>query len=173
VLAAAAIAAAGGAGTYAVMAWTAEEHGRGTPIAHPSGTAPADSAVPPVSASRSKTAGPSRPRPSEGTAGGGRPSRPGQDPAPTGGGDQPGPGRPDPTPVPLGSPDPERYCARGGNFTSDYRSGEWYCKPDGGIGVDTHITMTQVCRSQYAPAAEARLDGDAGTPSDWECYVLR
>ncbi|MFI0353644.1 protein kinase [Actinomadura sp. 9N407] len=177
VLAAAGIALAAGGGTYAAMTWTAEEHGRGTPIAHPSATGPAGSPAPSVSgALKSRTStGPSRARPSEGTAGGGtRPSRPGQGPAPTGGGeDPPGDGRPDPEPVTLGSPDPQRYCTSSGDFKAAYRSGEWYCMPDGGVGVDTHITMTQVCRSQYAPAAESRLEGDAGTPSDWDCYVLR
>ncbi|MEW2360121.1 hypothetical protein [Spirillospora sp. NPDC029432] len=99
-------------------------------------------------------------------------------PAPTGGtgggGDDPagGGGRPDPAPVVLGSPDPQRYCDASGDFTADFRSGEWYCKPEG-VGVDTHITMTQVCRSQYAPDAEARLGGSAGTPGDWDCYVLK
>jgi hypothetical protein len=92
----------------------------------------------------------------------------------SGGSGSPSP-RPSPTPAPvrLGSPDPDRYCAAGGKFTSDYRSGTWYCVPDGGIGTETPITMTQVCRSQFRPAAEARLKGDASVPADWECYLIR
>jgi hypothetical protein len=46
--------------------------------------------------------------------------------------------------------------------------------PRGGdIGVDTKISMTAVCASQYRPDAEARLRGDAADPGDWECYVPR
>ncbi|WP_165966969.1 hypothetical protein, partial [Actinomadura sp. 7K507] len=72
-----------------------------------------------------------------------------------------------------GSPDPARYCGAR-DRTAEFRSGQWYCVPRGGdIGVDTHITMTQVCASQYRPDAEARLRGDGGTPADWDCYVLR
>ncbi|WP_067886810.1 serine/threonine-protein kinase [Actinomadura chibensis] len=113
---------------------------------------------------RSTTAAaPPRPSPSGGT-------RPG------GGG---GTGRPPPSSDPppkrvvLGSPDPDRYCgARDRNAV--YRVSKWYCVPrNGDIGVDTPITMTTVCASQYAPDAEARLRGDAATPSDWDCYVLR
>ncbi len=72
----------------------------------------------------------------------------------------------------LGSPDPQRYCAARGRKAS-FRSHDWYCAPDGDIGVDTKITMTQVCASQYAPGAEARLRGDAGTPANWDCYVTK
>ncbi|WP_433461456.1 serine/threonine-protein kinase [Spirillospora sp. CA-128828] len=102
----------------------------------------------------------------------GRPG-PGQGTRPGGGnGDPPTSSDPPPTPVVLGSPDPGRYCAAR-DRDAVFRSGDWYCVPRGGdIGVDTKITMTLVCTSQYRPDAEARLRGDAGTPSDWDCYVL-
>ncbi|MFB4318569.1 serine/threonine-protein kinase [Actinomadura sp. 21ATH] len=183
VLAAAAIAVAAGGATYGVMALTSGERGRGAPVAHPSGNGPAGSGTPAATASeRSRPAAdPARSRTPAGTPDGGRPSgAPGQGgggPAPTGGtggggDDPPGGGRPDPEPVVLGSPDPQRYCDASGDFTADFRAGEWYCDPKG-VGVDTHITMTQVCRSQYAPDAEARLGGSAGTPGDWDCYVVK
>ncbi|MBO2449873.1 serine/threonine protein kinase [Actinomadura barringtoniae] len=102
--------------------------------------------------------------------------------APSRGRDKNGPGpgdsgspsaKPSPSLVRLGSPDPNGYCAAGGKFKADYRSGTWYCVPDGGIGVETPITMTQVCRSQYRPAAEAKLKGSASRPGDWECYLIQ
>lgn len=114
------------------------------------------------SRSRSKPPVQGRPSPSGGT----RPSG--------GSGDGPPPSSdPPPKPVVLGSPDPSKYCgARDRNAV--YRVSKWYCVPrNGDIGVDTPITMTQVCASQYAPDAEARLRGDAATPSDWDCYVLK
>src|SRR5690606_27995666 len=71
------------------------------------------------------------------------------------------------------APEPSRYGGARGR-DADFRSGEWYCVPRGGdIGVDTHITMTQVCASQYRPDAEARATGDPGDPSGWECYAFR
>ncbi|GAA2591962.1 serine/threonine-protein kinase [Actinomadura fulvescens] len=87
-------------------------------------------------------------------------------------------GRPSTSPTPklvrLGSPDPDRYCKAGdADKSATFRSGQWYCVHDTGLGVDTVITMTQVCRSQWSPYAEAKLTGDAGTPGDWECYVIK
>ncbi|MEU5880808.1 serine/threonine-protein kinase [Spirillospora sp. NPDC047279] len=90
------------------------------------------------------------------------------------GGTSPSP-RPSPRPshVRLGSPDPDAYCRSSSQDKSaEYRYGKWYCVHDEGIGVDTVITMTQVCRSQYNPYAEAKLDGSASVPGDWECYVI-
>jgi hypothetical protein len=73
----------------------------------------------------------------------------------------------------LGSPSPAKYCAAR-DRDAVFRSGKWYCVPrDGDIGVDTPVSMTTVCASQYAPDAEARLRGDASVPSDWDCYVLK
>ncbi|MFI0446158.1 protein kinase [Actinomadura sp. 6N118] len=80
---------------------------------------------------------------------------------------------PKPRPVRLGSPDPDQYCKAGDpDKSAVFRSGQWYCVHDTGLGVDTVITMTQVCRSQWSPYAEARLTGDASAPGDWECYVI-
>ncbi|MFC6885451.1 hypothetical protein ACFQKB_37225, partial [Actinomadura yumaensis] len=113
--------------------------------------------------------GPSSPGRGEGT-----PTRNGHAPD---GGTRPGGGRPDPTGGPppasvvLGSPSPARYCAER-DRKPDFRSTQWYCVPDGGIGVDTYITMAQVCAEQY-PGSKARLNGDAGSPGDWDCYVVR
>ncbi|XVQ07769.1 protein kinase domain-containing protein [Spirillospora sp. CA-255316] len=181
-LAALGIAAAAGGGTYALMSSTADDTGRGATVAGPSGASPAGSASTAPGAGGSRPAGdPTRtrePEPApEGT--GPRPSRSGgSGPAPTGGNDgggddPPGQSDPPPSPVVLGTPDPQRYCQAQGRFRADFRSGRWYCATDGGIGVDSPITMTQVCRSQYAPDAESRLNGDAGVPSDWDCYVLK
>ncbi|HEY8480327.1 MAG TPA: serine/threonine-protein kinase [Spirillospora sp.] len=108
-----------------------------------------------------------------------RPTAPdrGEHTRPGGGDDNDGGGAPTsdppPTAVVLGSPDPHAYCRARGR-EARFRSGEWYCvRPSDGIGVDTPITMTQVCASQYRPDAEARLTGDPGDPSGWECYVMR
>src|SRR5690606_25118910 len=80
---------------------------------------------------------------------------------------------PPPREVVLGSPEPGRFCGTPGR-DADCRSDEVYCAPrDWHIGVGTHITMTQVCASQYRPDAEARATGDPGDPSGWECYAFR
>ena len=178
-LAALGIAAAAGGGTYGVMALAASGEGRGTSASGPSGTSPAASDARTGTGRASRAPGdPSRATPSRhgprspGTA----PSRPGGGPAPTGGagGHEDEPSDPPPKPVVLGAPDPQRYCAAGGDRKASFRSGRWYCVYTGdGVGIDTPITMTQVCRSQYDPAAGSRLGGDAGVPADWDCYVLR
>ena len=175
--AALAVAAAAGAGVYALMSGLADDTGRGTTVARPSDASPAvpqttgpgpgrSSAQP--TRTRSAGSGPGVPGP--------RPSGPaGGAPVPTGGdggdGQTPGPDDP-PAPVVLGSPDPQRYC-QSRSRKAVFRTGDWYCVPDGGIGVDTQITMAQVCRSQYAFDAEARLNGEASDPADWDCYVVR
>ncbi|MGW5418134.1 hypothetical protein, partial [Actinomadura geliboluensis] len=73
----------------------------------------------------------------------------------------------------VADPSPARYCGAR-DRDAEFRVRDWYCVPRGGdIGVDTKISMTAVCASQYRPDAEARLRGDAADPGDWECYVLR
>ncbi|MGP4028628.1 serine/threonine-protein kinase [Actinomadura sp. 3N407] len=172
-VAAGAVAALAGAGGYALL-----DRPGGGPSGGGTGvggqvTAPPATDVRPSGPSTSGPA-PARPRRSPSSAVPAAPG-PGEGTRP-GGGDDGGPppsSDPPPTPVVLGPPDPARYCGARGRDAA-FRSGDWYCVPRGGdIGVDTHITMTQVCASQYRPDAEARLGGDAGTPSDWDCYVLR
>jgi hypothetical protein len=176
-LAALGIAAVAGGGTYGVMILTASD-GEGRGLAEPTRAAPAGSAAPADDARPSRTAsGSARATPSRKASEtlGTRPTRPGGT-GPTGGQDGGGerPSDPPPKPVVLGSPNPQKYCEASGDFKAAFRSGKWYCAYAGDeFGVDNPITMTQVCRSQYAPAAEARLNGDAGVPSDWDCYVLR
>jgi predicted Ser/Thr protein kinase len=173
--AAAVVAAAAGAGGYALLdrpggaPGAAGSTGRG----HVTATAP--------TASRSShgpaASGPTRPRPGGSTPataparpGPGQGTRPGQG----GGGERPPTSSaPPPAPVVLGSPSPARYCGAR-ERDAEFRVHEWYCVPRGGdIGVDTKISMTAVCASQYRPDAEARLRGDAADPGDWECYVPR
>ncbi|GLZ09324.1 hypothetical protein Acsp03_67900 [Actinomadura sp. NBRC 104412] len=178
-LAALGIAAAAGGGTYGVMALAASGEGQGTSASGPSGVSPAASDAPTGTGRTSRApSDPSRATPSRHVprSPGTRPSRPGGGPAPTGGHgeDEDKPSDPPPEPVVLGAPDPQRYCAADGDRKASFRSGRWYCVRTGdGVGIDTPITMTQVCRSQYDPAAGSRLGGDAGVPADWDCYVLR
>ncbi|MEU8804564.1 serine/threonine-protein kinase [Spirillospora sp. NPDC048819] len=168
------VAALAGAGGYALMdrpggGASGGGTGHGGQVTAPPATAsrtsgPSSSGPAPTRTGRSSApAVPGSPGPGAGTRPGGG----------DGDDDPPPSSDPPPTPVVLGSPDPSRYCGARGR-DAEFRSGDWYCVPRGGdIGVDTHITMTQVCASQYRPDAEARLGGDAGTPSDWDCYVLR
>ncbi|MFB4310079.1 serine/threonine-protein kinase [Actinomadura sp. GTD37] len=168
--AAAAVAAAAGAGGYALLDRPDGPAGAGPPgggrVTAPgtAGSRAPSSARPtrsrPGGSATATAPTPSRPGPGQGT-------RPG-------GGDGPPPsGDPPPAPVVLGAPSPARYCGARGR-DAEFRAGDWYCVPRGGdIGVDTKISMTLVCSSQYRPDAEARLRGDAGTPADWDCYVLR
>ncbi|MFI0479984.1 serine/threonine-protein kinase [Actinomadura sp. 9N215] len=170
--AAAVVAALAGAAGYTLL----ERPGDDSPEAggpHGKVTAPGSTAGPSSGPSSAK---PSRTRAgASGSTASGRPG-PGGGTRP-GGGDGGGPpatSDPPPKPVVLGSPSPAKYCAAR-DRDAQFRSTKWYCVPrDGDIGVDTPISsMTTVCASQYHPEAEARLRGDAGNPSDWDCYVLR
>lgn len=172
--AAAVVAAAAGAGGYALLDRPGGGPAAGTPDR---GGVTATAPAPSRSSSGPPTTEPSRPPPGGSTPaappsrpGAGQGTRPGQG----GGGDGPPPSSdPPPAPVVLGSPSPARYCGAR-DRDAEFRIRDWYCVPRGGdIGVDTKISMTAVCASQYRPDAEARLRGDAADPGDWECYVLR
>ncbi|MFI0408534.1 serine/threonine-protein kinase [Actinomadura sp. 3N508] len=167
--AAALVAAAAGAAGYTLLDRPPDDSPEaGGP--HGQVTAPGTTAAP--------STGPSSPKPSRTrTAGSAAPGRPGPGegtrPGDGDGGGPPVTSDPPPKPVVLGSPSPAKYCAAREQDTQ-FRSPRWYCVPsDGDIGVDTPIEMTTVCASQYRHDAEARLRGDAGNPSDWDCYVLQ
>ncbi|MEO3824498.1 serine/threonine-protein kinase [Actinomadura sp. B10D3] len=168
-VAAAVAAAAAGAAGYLLLDRRGGE---------PSGTAGAGGGrvtAPATPGARSPASSPSRSRTSRQpgtTAPGGPGQGEGTRPGGGGGGGPTHTDDPPPGPVVLGSPDPGRYCGARGR-DAEFRSGDWYCVPRGSdIGVDTPITMTQVCAAQYRPDAEARLRGDAGSPSAWDCYVM-
>ncbi|WP_254715333.1 serine/threonine-protein kinase [Actinomadura sp. NAK00032] len=172
--AAAVVAAAAGAGGYALL----DRPGGGGPAAGTPGQGPVTATAPTASRSSSgpPETEPTRPRPGT-SAPGATPTRPGPGqgtrPGQGGGGGTPPTGDPPPAPAVLGSPSPARYCGAR-ERDAEFRVRDWYCVPRGGdIGVDTKISMTAVCASQYRPEAEARLRGDASDPGDWECYVLR
>ncbi|TQM69382.1 serine/threonine protein kinase [Actinomadura hallensis] len=172
-----AVAALAGAGAYALLdregaAAPGDEAARGGGRVTAPATTRGRASGPPSSAGPAPTdlrrtpssTAPGAPGPGESTGSGGGDADEGRPPPSS---------DPPPREVVLGSPDPSRYCGARGR-DADFRSGEWYCVPRGGdIGVDTHITMTQVCASQYRPDAEARATGDPGDPSGWECYAFR
>ncbi|KAB2349178.1 serine/threonine protein kinase [Actinomadura rudentiformis] len=164
-----------GAGGFTFASWPEErERGRREPgVAAQGGGVAAPTVSPEVKArKRAKQNAESDSRGTVSTTPSGTPkARTTRRPKPSGGPSKPP--MPKPRPVRLGSPDPDRYCKAGDpDKSAVFRSGQWYCVHDTGIGVDTVITMTQVCRSQWSPYAEARLAGDADTPGDWECYVI-
>jgi hypothetical protein len=174
------IAAAAGGAVYGVLTMTSDTV-RGTSAGGPTATSPAGSDAAASAAPTSRRPGgttqrePAADRPdTTGTAG---PSTPGGEPStrgPGGGGDDPTPpSASEPRPVVLGSPDPERYCSASGDRAAKFRSGNWYCAYSGPDSADALISMVEVCRSQYSPTAEARLNGNAAVPDNWECYVLR
>ncbi|TDD28160.1 serine/threonine protein kinase [Actinomadura sp. KC06] len=169
-LAAVIVAALAGAAGYTLLE-RPEDDGPEAGGPHGQVTAPGSTAAP--------SSGPSSAKPSRTRAGASGSTAPGR-PGPGGGagpgeGDGGGPpvtSDPPPKPVVLGSPSPAKYCAAR-ERNAQFRSTKWYCVPrDGDIGVDTPIEMTSVCAAQYRHDAEARLRGDAGNPSDWDCYVL-
>ncbi|GAA2453121.1 hypothetical protein GCM10010191_84550 [Actinomadura vinacea] len=180
-LAALGLAAVAGGGTLAVLATTADETGKSRNIAGPSAVSPtasASSAPPSGQASRPAADPPQSQTPGQSPSSGGTPppQRDGGTPTPTGsgdGGDRPRPTLPSSSPVVLGAPDPQRYCESIGHLQAGFRSGHWYCVQDSGLSSDSPITMSQVCRSQFAADGDARLNGDAGTPADWDCYVTK
>ncbi|MFI0374476.1 serine/threonine-protein kinase [Actinomadura sp. 1N219] len=168
-LAAVIVAALAGAAGYTLLERPEDDRPEaGGP--HGQATAPGSAVAPSSGPSSAK---PSRTRASASSAAPGRPGPGGgTKPGDGDGGGPPATSDPPPKPVVLGSPSPAKYCAAR-ERNAQFRSTKWYCVPrDGDIGVDTPIEMTSVCAAQYRHDAEARLRGDAGNPSDWDCYVL-
>ncbi|WP_433338438.1 protein kinase domain-containing protein [Spirillospora sp. CA-294931] len=171
VAAAAALAAVAGGGTYAVMARDSGGRDPDVAAAGPSGV-PESSAAPPSArgsarpkasgATRSRQPGPGPSTTREPTDGATRPTNRPTSPRPTS-------STPD-VPVDHGAPDPYGYCRKDDRKASYRGSGQWYCTPASGPGVDTLISMDEVCQWRYGPS-QAVLKGDAGTPSDWHCMA--